>query len=178
MFLKFIPMLLLLIKSSSLCTAEQYSILWIYSSFIQSLANGQIGYSQAIISNTTVNIHIVCLWLCFHFIWETTQERRAGSHVKCTFAGFHGQGSLAGWSMGSHNQTRLSNQQLTCVQFFETPLTVMQPTRLLCSWNSPSKNTGVGCHFLLQGTFLTQASNLRLPHLLHWQKDLFFFFYH
>ena len=29
-------------------------------------------------------------------------------------------------------------------------------------------NTGVGCHFLLQGIFLTQGSN---PHLLHWQVD-------
>ena len=27
-----------------------------------------------------------------------------------------------------------------------------QPTRLLCPWDSPGKNTGVGCHFLLQGT--------------------------
>ena len=25
-----------------------------------------------------------------------------------------------------------------------------QPTRLHCPWDSPSKNTGVGCHFLLQ----------------------------
>ena len=25
-----------------------------------------------------------------------------------------------------------------------------QPTRLLCPWDSPGKNTGVGCHFLLQ----------------------------
>ena len=24
-----------------------------------------------------------------------------------------------------------------------------QPTRLLCPWDSPGKNTGVGCHFLL-----------------------------
>ena len=30
------------------------------------------------------------------------------------------------------------------------------------------KNTGVGSHFLLQGTFLTQGSN---PGLLHWQVD-------
>ena len=34
--------------------------------------------------------------------------------------------------------------------------------------NSPGKNTGVGCHFLLQGIFPTQGSNLRL---LHWQVD-------
>ena len=25
-----------------------------------------------------------------------------------------------------------------------------QPTRLLCPWDSPGKNTGVGCHFFLQ----------------------------
>ena len=38
----------------------------------------------------------------------------------------------------------------------------MWPTRLLCPWNSPSKNTWVGCHFLLQRHFPTQGSNLGL----------------
>ena len=38
------------------------------------------------------------------------------------------------------------------------------PTRLLCPWDSPDKNTGVGCHSLLQGTFLTQGLNPGLPH--------------
>ena len=33
----------------------------------------------------------------------------------------------------------------------------------------PGKKTGVGCHALLQGIFLTQGSNLRLFHLLYWQ---------
>ena len=33
----------------------------------------------------------------------------------------------------------------------------------------PGKNTGVGCHDLLQGIFQTQGSNLHLLHLLHWQ---------
>ena len=32
----------------------------------------------------------------------------------------------------------------------------------------PGKNSGVGCHFLLQGIFPTQGLNL---HLLHWQVD-------
>ena len=45
------------------------------------------------------------------------------------------------------------------------------PTRLCCPWNFPGKNTGVGCHFLLQGIFLTQGSNSHLLHLLHWQAD-------
>ena len=31
------------------------------------------------------------------------------------------------------------------------------------------KNTGVGCHALLQGIFLTQGLNLRLSYLPHWQ---------
>ena len=34
--------------------------------------------------------------------------------------------------------------------------------------DSLGKNTGVGCHFLLKGIFLTQESN---PSLLHWQVD-------
>ena len=33
----------------------------------------------------------------------------------------------------------------------------LYPSRLLCPWDFPSKNTGVGCHFLLQGIFLTQG---------------------
>ena len=43
-----------------------------------------------------------------------------------------------------------------------------EPTRLLCPWDFPGKSTGVGCHFLLQGIFSTQGSNLRL---LHCQAD-------
>ena len=35
----------------------------------------------------------------------------------------------------------------------------LQPTRLLCPWDSPGKNTGVGCHALLQWIFPTQVSN-------------------
>ena len=44
----------------------------------------------------------------------------------------------------------------------------LQPIRLLCPWDSPGKNTGVGCHFLLHGIFPTQRTNLRLLCLLHW----------
>ena len=39
----------------------------------------------------------------------------------------------------------------------------LQPTRLLCPWDFPGKNTGVGCHFLLQGIFPTPGSNLGSP---------------
>ena len=53
-------------------------------------------------------------------------------------------------------------QSLSHVQLFATQWTA--PARLLCPWDSPDKNTGVGCHTLLQGIFPTQGSN---PGLLH-----------
>ena len=39
-----------------------------------------------------------------------------------------------------------------------------QPTRLPHPWDSPGKNTGVGCHFIFKGIFMTQGLN---PHILH-----------
>ena len=58
----------------------------------------------------------------------------------------------------------------------------MQPDRILCPWNPPGKNTGVSCHSLLQGIFLTQGSNLGLLHCrwilyhLNYQGSLFWLF--
>ena len=45
------------------------------------------------------------------------------------------------------------------------------PSGLLCPWNSPDKNTGVGCQFLLQAIFPIQGLNLPLLCLLHWKMD-------
>ena len=45
----------------------------------------------------------------------------------------------------------------------------LKSTMLFCLRNFPGKDTGVGRHFLLQGIFLTQRSNLHLFCLLHWQ---------
>ena len=42
------------------------------------------------------------------------------------------------------------------------------PPGSFCPWHFPGKTTRVGSHFLFQGTFLTQGSDLRL---LHWQAD-------
>ena len=52
-----------------------------------------------------------------------------------------------------------------------TPCTVA--CRALLSTLFPGKITGVGCHFLLQGIFLTQGSNPSLFCLLHWQEESF-----
>ena len=46
----------------------------------------------------------------------------------------------------------------------------LQSARLPCPWDSPGKNTGVGCHALLQGIFPTQGSN---PGLLHCRRILY-----
>ena len=52
---------------------------------------------------------------------------------------------------------------------FTTPWT-HEPTRLLCPWDFPGKDTGVGCHFLLKGIFPTQGPNM--CHL-HWLPYFF-----
>ena len=60
------------------------------------------------------------------------------------------------------------NESHTVVSDFAIPWAVAQ--RVLCPRDSPSKNTGVGCHFLLQGIFPTQGLN---PGLLHCRQILY-----
>ena len=55
----------------------------------------------------------------------------------------------------------------SCVQLLR--LHSLWHARLLCPWDSPGKNTGVGRHALLQGIVPTQGSNPHLFCLLHWQ---------
>ena len=62
-------------------------------------------------------------------------------------------------------------QNVAVVDVARLGLTLLRPcelqsARLLCRWDFPGRNTGVGCHFLLQGIFPTQGSNL---YLLLWQ---------
>ena len=49
----------------------------------------------------------------------------------------------------------------------------LQPSRFLCPWNFPGKNTGVCCHSFLQGIFPIQGSNPRLLCPQQWQADSF-----
>ena len=53
------------------------------------------------------------------------------------------------------------------------PHGLLLSARLSCPWSFPDKNTGVGCHFLLQGIFLTQGPNPCLPHLLNYRLILY-----
>ena len=56
--------------------------------------------------------------------------------------------------------------QFSYVQFLESLRIVAR--RLLCPWDSPGKNTGVGYHTLLQRIFPTQGPNPFILCLLRW----------
>ena len=61
---------------------------------------------------------------------------------------------------------------LSCSDVYDSlRLHGLQLPRLLCLWDFPGENTGVGCHFLFHGIFPTQGSNPCLLNLLHWQVD-------
>ena len=90
-----------------------------------------------------------------------------------------GGGAGQRWHSGSALERKVSlpfQVSIVCLLIHFSPLklfvTLMDyPTRFLCPWDSPGKNTGVGCCALLQGIFLTLGLNPRLCHLcfLHWQ---------
>ena len=52
------------------------------------------------------------------------------------------------------------------------PCSLTASVFLFDPWYSPGKNTGVGCHPLLQGIFPTQGLNLSFLHCLHYRKIL------
>ena len=60
-----------------------------------------------------------------------------------------------------------------CVRALSHVWLFVTPWIVACQapWNFPGKNTGVKCHFLLQGIFLTQGLNPSFLCFLHWQAD-------
>ena len=73
-------------------------------------------------------------------------------------------GSQRGWAW-------VRTEGIYCCSVAQLCLTLLWPhrlqqARLLCPWDFPDKNTGVGGHFHLQGIFPTQGWN---PRPLHWQ---------
>ena len=63
------------------------------------------------------------------------------------------------WSLVQEDSLMLQSDMPMCHNYW-SPHT-LQP-RLLCPWNFPGKNAGASYHFLLQGIFSTQGSNLSL----------------
>ena len=92
------------------------------------------------------------------------------------------RGQRTAWSPASHPQmqpTRHAHRKTEPASYgVESMLvcpTLCNPmdfklSKLLCPWDSPGKNTGVGCHSLLQGIFRTQGSN---PGVLHCRQILY-----
>ena len=83
---------------------------------------------------------------------------------------------LLKWQADSLSPHHLGSPSIsTCVlclviQSCPTLCDPIESQRLLHPWDSPGKNTGVGCRALLQGIFPTQGLNLHLLYLLHWQE--------
>ena len=114
-------------------------------------------------------------------MWDLTSPTRDQTHIPCT-----GQLTLNHWTtrkvpnsafiialgvtthgiLRSHLQPELFTALSVCPVASVTPdslrLSGLEPDCFLCPWDSPDKNTGVGCRACLQGIFPTQGSNLGL----------------
>ena len=108
------------------------------------------------------------------WLWRPSRLRRQGDKARSQPWRISGQkNSEQKWGqdegLGAKLLIRIG---LCCAQSRPTlQAHKLQSPGFLCSWDSPGKNTGVGCHFLLQGIFPTQESNPCLLHSLHWQGD-------
>ena len=98
---------------------------------------------------------------CVYFAHPPSSSEEAGGQVN------------PGWLSGSLSAVHSGHLLLIChpVLFDSLWPHGLLPARLFCPWDFPGKNTRVGCHFFLQGTFLTQVSNMCLLHFLHCQAE-------
>ena len=98
--------------------------------------------------------------------WATVRgvaKSRTGLKWLSTHAHTHAQGLQTPWVFLLHTKVKKSIWLKVKVLATQSCSTLcdphgLQPTRLLCSWNSPGKNTAVDCLFFLQGIFPTQWS--------------------
>ena len=110
---------------------------------------------------------------------QSTGSQRVGHDWACTLTSnskFHSRSSV---SISLYPKLLFQRQPLTCCAMcmlnrfsciqLSVTLWIVQPARLLCPWDSPGKNIGVGCHAFLQGICPTQGLNPCLLRLLHWQ---------
>ena len=102
-------------------------------------------------------------------IWETFPEPPLGPRAWGWDMAETSSNSWArmSWGMAGRKEAGREHRLSVLLNCFSLFATVA--TRLLCPWDSPGKNTRVGCHGFLQGIFLTQGSNPCLLCLLHWQ---------
>ena len=104
-------------------------------------------------------------WIAISFSRGSSKPRDQ-IHVSC-FGSASFTSDPSGKPMGfilCTNSMMCVFKSLRCVWLSATLWTVA--TRLLCPWDFSGKNTGMDCHFLLWGIFLTERLNLHLLRLL------------
>ena len=97
------------------------------------------------------------LWAIFCVSISLWFKKSVGAYCAWTFQ--KGEG-------GTNWEGSVETYTLPCVMLCQVASVVsnslqphgLKPTKFLCPWDSPSKNTGVGFHTLLQGIFSTQGS--------------------
>ena len=97
-------------------------------------------------SDTTEQLH-------FHFLLSCIGEGN-GNPLQCSYFQVVKVIYLS-WILTKKNIINLTLVFIICCQVTSVVSDSVrphrqQPIRLLCPWDSPGKNTGVGCHFLLQ----------------------------
>ena len=104
-----------------------------------------------------------------HWFLPPTGSRRVLTGIKQIWPpAAREAGPSAWWSLGTEVNCLVppnTNMKWKVAQSWQTlchPRDCSTPG--CCPWDSPGKNTGVGGHFLLQGIFSTQGSNLGLLH--------------
>ena len=85
----------------------------------------------------------------YHWSTRNLKKKKCDLRVKRNFRGH----TCFGWQYWASCGCVLS-----CSVMSDPLANPGTPAKLLCSWDSPGKNTGVDCHFLCQGIFLTQRS--------------------
>ena len=98
-----------------------------------------------------IRVEFIVGSLYLRFLWSMDSNHRS-----CTAVVFIFENNL-------HISGCVSSHQVASVMSDSLWPCGLWPSRLLCPWDSPGKNTGVCCHALLQGLFRTQALN---PHLM------------
>ena len=106
--------------------------------------------------------------------WTYLQRRNGDADVGNGLVDTAGEGEArTNWESSIYVYTLTHSQSHSNVSDSLRPHG-LQPAKLLCPWDFPGKNTGVGFHFLLQGIFSNPGTNLHLLScrqiLYHWEE--------
>ena len=130
--------------------------------------------SWLLLAHLGVSVNRPKAYLCCSVFWgpllspqssPVIRTRQAGNHSTSFIVCISGSAPEYSGDMPLFTLTLLGYVEVLLTQSCPTlcdPMDCSSPGS--CLWNSPGKNTGVGCHFLLQGIFWNQGSNSGLLH--------------